>query len=210
MHKLVGAAAERGLSLDAVYSVGVAAAECVKSVGVALGTCTVPGAPTRNSRLDGDVVEMGLGIHGEPGVAKRSLQTANETTDAMLTILLKAFGDSLPLSVAVLVNNLGGASALEVSLVLGRTVATLTEKGIAVLRVYSGHVMTALNMHGVSISLLPIQKPEWLELLDDPVTASGWPSGGDPRARSPLVPLPHNPARTVTATKSCKMTQVMH
>ena len=111
-----------------------------------------------------DKMEVGLGIHGEPGAAVAPLATANDAVDTLLaTILSTEEGRGyLPLAkgakVALLVNNLGGCTALELAIAARRAVATLEDKyGIAVARCYCGSFMTALDMVGLSLSLLQVR-----------------------------------------------------
>jgi dihydroxyacetone kinase len=137
-------------------------------------------------------MELGLGVHGEAGVASVPLASAREAVDRLLAHMMDpASATGLQLAaggerLAVLLNNLGGTSKLE-ELVVGREVVRWLEaRGHAVVRLWAGHMMTSLEMAGVLVSVLKVtDRPEWLELLDTPTLAPAWPvvlraaAGGD-------------------------------
>ena len=149
-------------------------------MGVALTTCTVPGAgaPTSN-RLDGDLIELGMGIHGEPGRTQLSMpnkMAADSIVQSMLEqILERCYNGARRGSVAVLINNLGATPSIELYIIARSVLLQLKEIGINVTRVYVGHYMTALEMAGVSVSLLDLDRyPELTEYLDEPTQAPAW------------------------------------
>jgi len=207
VHKVAGAAAgafHHTRSLDQVSALALIVASTVKTIGVALDAVTLPGATTINSRLHGLVMEIGLGIHGEPGwyqckpmsirqlipilISKIYNYGYDEREEKMDTIKSddisnanRSFqkGDEL----AVLINNLGGTSNFEMSIVAKETVEHLESVSIGygchVSRLYVGSYMTSFNMHGISISILPLSRLPSIvvDLLDAPTDAPGWLKG---------------------------------
>ncbi|KAI9203040.1 Dak1 domain-containing protein [Polychytrium aggregatum] len=183
VHKIAGAAAYTGLSLKEVGSVARAVSANVGTVGVALTPCSIPGKSPTFSILP-DNMELGLGIHGESGLQSVPLASAKEVARACLDMVLSQDSNRQYLhvpeqgQVALLVNNLGGTTNLELGILVNEALQYLASKSIRVARVYSGAMMTSLEMCGVSFSILNIP-PEhvktWMEYLDLPVSCSGWP-----------------------------------
>ena len=139
----------------------------VGSLGVALSPCTVPGNPP-SDRLDGAWVEVGMGIHGEEGIQRQEMppaQAADELTARMLEAILGQPGKdgdariSMPEGghVVLLVNNLGATPLMELLVVVGAAVRLLAQRGITVVRIITGALMTSLEMAGVSISILKVK-----------------------------------------------------
>lgn len=192
VHKVAGAAAAAGKSLKEVAAEAQAAADAVRSLGVATSVCTVPGQ-TRSDRLDGMVIEIGLGIHGEPGASRSKPLSANQVADTMVERILADapwFTEGTPVSVAALINNLGASTGMELSIIAGRVVAQLAAKGVTVTRIMAGPFMTALDMSGVSLSLIPVDEAR-TGLLDAPTTAGAWPrSVVAPNVTPEHVPVP--------------------
>lgn len=188
VHKVAGAAAAAGKSLAEVKAEAAAAAGAMGTLGVALTTCTVPGSAP-SSRLDGDVLELGMGIHGEPGIAVMPMEPADSLVDRMIERIVGSSGSAaaaedddqvhLPLApnedVVLLVNNLGGTPPLELSILVRRAVAVLETAPVSarVHRVFAGPLMTSLEMAGASITILKVD-PLRLARLDAPTAAPGW------------------------------------
>ena len=197
VHKVAGAAAEAGLSLAEVAAEARAVAAEVRTMGVALAPCTVPAAGRPGFALGEGEVEMGLGIHGEPGLARVPLAPADALVDEILGRLAPLGERSSGRPVVLMVNGLGGTPAMELAIVARRAVEALEGRGLAVERVYLGNFLTALEMPGVSLTLLPVT-PERLGRLDAPTTAPAWPAApGRPRevAAVPPDPLRWGPRR---------------
>jgi len=186
VHKVAGAAARAGLPLEAVAAEATNAAETVKTLGVAMTTCTVPGtAPS--DRLDSQTIEIGLGIHGEPGMKQSPLKPCDELVDEMVEVINSRAKLGAGDDVAVLVNNLGGTPTMELYLVARKaTLAVAALTGSTPARVYVGSFMTALEMAGVSLSLLKLD-PLLAARLDAATSAPAWPTTGGPVA--PLAEL---------------------
>src|SRR4051812_14174180 len=188
VHKVAGAAAEAGAGLAQVAAEARAAATAVGTMGVALSPCTVPAAGAAGFALGPDEVELGLGIHGEPGVRRGPLEPADDLVDRLLeTIVAEARpGFARNDRVVLLVNNLGATPTMELAIVARRALAGLEARGLVVERAYVGTFLSALEMAGVSLSVLRVDDRR-LSRLDAPTDAPAWPrsrsEGGRPRSR---------------------------
>ena len=177
VHKVAGAAAARGLPLAEVAELARAAAENIGTMGVALGSCTLPAAGKPNFTLAADEVELGLGIHGEPGVRKAPLASADELVQTLLAAIIAQRGLGRGSRVALLVNGLGSTPPLELSIVARSALLSLAASGIVVERAWTGTFLSALDMPGVSISLMAVDDST-LHLLDARTEAPAWPGKG--------------------------------
>jgi triose/dihydroxyacetone kinase / FAD-AMP lyase (cyclizing) len=174
VHKLVGAAAAGGKSLAEVAAIGRAAAKSVATMGVSFSAGTSPAVGKPSFELGDHEMELGLGIHGEPGVTRSRLQPADELTETLLTEILKSdrVGDGK--RVAVMVNNLGATTNMELAIVARHALLFLEKNRFTVERMYAGTFLSSLDMAGISISVLGVND-DWLHLLDAPTTAPAWP-----------------------------------
>jgi triose/dihydroxyacetone kinase / FAD-AMP lyase (cyclizing) len=184
IHKLVGAAAAEGRSLADVTATGRAAVESLATMGVSFSAGTSPAVGKPSFELGEDEMELGLGIHGEPGVKRMRLQTADELTETLLAEILKhgRFGDEK--RVIVMVNNLGATAEMELAIVVRHAMRFLESKGITVERIYSGTFLSSLDMAGISISVLGVND-EWLRWIDTVTTAPAWPNALKQRPGKP-------------------------
>jgi dihydroxyacetone kinase len=174
VHKLAGAAAEAGQTLSDVKRTAEQAIARIRTMGVGLTACTVPIAGKPNFSLGEDELEFGLGIHGEPGMARGTLQPADHVVAQMLDkILVEAKCDPVDDPIVLLVNGLGGTPAMELAIVAGFATSLLRERGYTVARVGTGNFLTALEMAGCSLSVMPATNQE-LSLLDAATTAPAW------------------------------------
>jgi dihydroxyacetone kinase len=191
VHKVAGAAADAGLPLAAVATAAATAAGAVGTMGVALSPCTVPAAGAPGFTLGDDEIEWGLGIHGEPGVERTALRSADEVVERLLTHIVEDRGITGGDRVALLVNNLGGTPPMEMAIVGRAAIAHLRAAGVVVERAWSGTFMTALEMAGCSLTLLPVDDAV-LARLDAPTTAPAWPAAhlGRPAADVDTVAPP--------------------
>lgn len=177
IHKVAGALAEEGTGLKEIVRRVTAVAAAIRTLGVSLSPCSVPGSrPT--FQLAEDELELGLGIHGEAGVRRIKITTADKTVKIMLEHMTNPSNAShLSLkrgtSVCLVVNNLGGLSYLELNVVARSAVCYLERRGIHIARALVGSFMTALEMSGVSLTILPVDD-ELLNLLDSETTAVAW------------------------------------
>lgn len=197
VHKIAGAAAASGLSLEKVADEAKKAAELVGTMGVALSVCTLPGQIT-SDRLGPGKMELGLGIHGEPGAAVADLQPVDVVVAHVLEQILSQENNYVPIprgnNVVLMVNGLGATPMMELMIAAGKAVPTLQlDHGLAVDRVYTGSFMTSLDMAGLSISVMKVDE-SILKRLDAPTTAPAWPvgvAGNRPPAKIP-IPVPQS------------------
>ena len=184
VHKIAGHVAETGGDLAAVQAAAFAAGGAVRSIGMALTTCTVPGRPAE-SRIPEGEAELGLGIHGEPGAERIPLAPATELVGTTLARLVPAQG-SADARYALLINNLGGLPPMELAVV---TKAVLESPlGRQVELVFGpAPLMTSLDMKGFSLSILPLTDAHRTALLSPVDTA--WPTGRELR-RAERLPMP--------------------
>jgi dihydroxyacetone kinase len=175
IHKLVGAAAAEGKSLADVVAAGNAAVESLVTLGVSFSAGTSPAVGKPSFELGEHEMELGLGIHGEPGVKRTELQPANVLTETLLTQILKHGKLGTEKRVAVMVNNLGAVTEMELAIVARHAMLYLEGKRVTVERIYAGTFLSSLDMVGISISVLGVND-EWLRWLDAPTTAPAWPN----------------------------------
>ncbi|MBS7792666.1 dihydroxyacetone kinase subunit DhaK [Roseococcus sp. SDR] len=188
VHKVAGAAAAAGHGLAEVAALARAAAADLGSMGVALGSCTVPAAGRPGFEIGPAEIELGLGIHGEQGVERTALLPADELVERILGTILGDLGLKPGEKVALLVNGLGGTPPMELAIVARRALALLRERGLVVERAWAGEFLTALEMPGVSLSLLRLDAAR-LALLDQPAEAPAWPGGGIIGTGRRIVPV---------------------
>lgn len=173
VHKLAGAMAEKGSNLSEVKRIAKKVIANVRSMGMALSSCTVPAAGKPSFVLTENEVEIGMGIHGEPGTHREEIKSVNETTDHLLS---KIFGEDIYNSgdeVAVLVNGLGATPLMELYLVNLRISDVLKEKEIKIAKTLIGNYMTSIDMAGYSITLLKLDS-ELKALLNEPADTPAW------------------------------------
>jgi dihydroxyacetone kinase-like protein len=168
VEKIAGAAAERGDSLDEVAVIGDRVNSNVRTMGVALSACTVPHAGSPSFDLDENEIEIGIGIHGEPGRQKIPLESADAITDMLLEPVLADLGITAGDKVLLFVNGMGGTPLSELYIVYRRAARVIAGRGAAVERNLVGNYITALEMQGCSISVLRLDD-ELTGLWDAPV-----------------------------------------
>jgi dihydroxyacetone kinase len=175
VHKIAGAAAAEGKGLADVTTFARAAAASVATIGVSLSAGTIPAIGKPSFILAETEVEMGLGIHGEPGVKRVRLQSADVLTDEMIEAIVATHRLGASEQVAVMINNLGATTNMELAIVAGRALSNLRSRKLAVERVFVGTFMSSLEMAGVSISILRLDDAR-LRLLDALTAAPAWPN----------------------------------
>jgi len=168
VEKILGAAAERGYSLQELKLLGDEVNKHTASMGVALSSCTVPAAGKPTFQIGADEIEVGVGIHGEPGRRRTKMMTA----DAIALELTQAISKDLALKegqeVILLVNGFGGTPLLELYLMVNAVQKILASKGIKIARHLTGSYVTSLDMAGCSITLT-VADSNLLSLWDSPV-----------------------------------------
>ena len=173
VHKIAGARAEEGASLEEVAEIGQKVADNVRTMGVAIAPCTSPAAGKPGFELAEDEMEVGLGIHGEPGVRKEKLKSADEIAEELLDHVISDFDSLENEEVALLINGCGGTPLMELYIVNNHVQDVLKEKNIKVYRTYVGNYMTSMEMQGFSISLLKLDE-EMKRLLDAKADTPAW------------------------------------
>ena len=166
--KIVGAAAERGDDLASVTSLCERVNANVRSMGLALSSCTVPHAGKPTFELGEDEVVVGIGIHGEPGRERLPIEPANSLVDRLLNPVLEDLPFESGSEVLLFVNGMGGTPLIELYLAYARAEEVLRERGITVQRRLVGNYITSLEMQGMSVTLLRLDD-EMTELWDAPV-----------------------------------------
>lgn len=172
VHKVAGAMAETGASLEEVKAVAQKAIDNVRTMGVAINPSTIPSAGKPGFELADDEMEVGIGIHGEPGVYRDTLKTADEIADVLLNKILSDidYSDS---EVAVMVNGSGGTPLMELYLINNHVYDVLTAKGIKIYKTLVGNYMTSIEQEGFSLTLLKLDE-QLKELLDAPADTSAY------------------------------------
>ena len=158
VYKIAGAAAEAMKSLDEVERLARKTCENVRTVGMALSPCIIPEKGKANFELPDGKMEIGMGIHGEPGIKLEDLKSADEIVDTMLDPILQDLPYKSGDEVSVLVNGLGATPREELYIVYRRVSQILKDKGIRVFNVYVGEYATSMDMAGMSISLLKLDE----------------------------------------------------
>jgi dihydroxyacetone kinase-like protein len=169
--KCAGAMAEQGASLDEVERVARAANAATRTMGVALSPCEVPGAGRLSFELGDDEMEIGLGLHGEPGMRRGPLMSADETAAVLVETILADMDERSGHDLALLVNGLGGTAQLDLYILYRAARWALEAAGNTVSRSLVGNFITSLEMGGASVTVTRLD-PELAELLDAPAQAA--------------------------------------
>jgi dihydroxyacetone kinase-like protein len=165
--KALGAASEGGAELDELVALGERVNSVTRTMGMALTSCTPPAKGSPLFDLGDDEVEMGVGIHGEPGRRREKIKSANELIDEMLEAVVTDLPYESGDEVALMINGLGGTPISELYILYARAHEQLQERGIKVARSYVGEYCTSLDMAGASVTLVKLDE-ELKELLSAP------------------------------------------
>jgi len=168
VEKIVGASAEKGVGLKGCAALGNEVNARTRSMGVALTSCTVPAAGTPTFSLGEDEIEMGVGIHGEPGRKRARLAGANALAEEMLGAILADLDRALGGELLLLVNGFGGTPSVELYLMYNAARHILEQRGLKVVRSLVGPYVTSLEMAGCSLTVTQLT-PELRALWDAPV-----------------------------------------
>lgn len=166
VHKIAGAKAEAGGTLQEVKMVAQKAIDNIRSMGMAMTPCILPAVGKPGFELAGNEIEIGMGIHGEPGVERTAVKTAKETARILLDKILADY-DYSGSEVALLINGLGATPLMELYILSKEIHELLAAKNINVYKTFTGNYMTALDMSGCSVTLMKLDD-ELKELLDAP------------------------------------------
>ena len=171
--KIAGACAAAGGSLAEVTAAAQKAAEACRTIGVALTPCTVPESGRASFEIAETEIEFGMGIHGEPGIWRGPLKSADALTDEMLDLLLPELDMAKGTSTAVLVNSLGATPHEELFIVYRRVAEVLGQRGIRIVMPLIGRYATSMEMTGMSLTLMPLDN-ELERLLQAPADCPFW------------------------------------
>jgi dihydroxyacetone kinase len=206
VHKIAGALAENGADLDTVTEAARRVISGTRSIGMSLDTCTVPGSP-KEDRIPKGMAELGLGIHGEAGVEQVDYSGARSAMAAVVSKLKATISDTPHVA---LINNLGGTSVLEMSVLAHELIHS--EIGAHISHVVGpAPLMTSLDMRGFSISLLPADAWD-IDALAQPVGPAAWPGLAAvhpvavvalPDGLTPIMPLPSDHKETRDFLTAC-------
>ncbi|MFJ8525566.1 dihydroxyacetone kinase subunit DhaK [Bacillus cereus] len=156
VHKIAGAAAEAGMELGAVKAIAEKAAANVRTIGLALTSCTVPASGSPTFTLAEDEMEYGVGIHGEPGIKREKTMSADELANRMTNDLMKDLGVKDGEEIALLVNGFGGTPLQELYLFNNAVTRELAARNIKINRVFVGNYMTSIDMAGMSLTVMKL------------------------------------------------------
>ncbi|MBV1758300.1 MAG: dihydroxyacetone kinase subunit DhaK [Dethiosulfatibacter sp.] len=166
VHKIAGAKAEQGATLEEVKAAAAKAIANIRSMGMAMSSCTLPGVGKPSFILGENEIEIGMGIHGEPGIEKSEILSAKELADRLVDKILKDF-DYTNSEVAVMINGLGATPLMELYILNNEVEKILSSKNISIHKTYVGNFMTSLEMSGCSVTLLKLDD-ELKSLIDAP------------------------------------------
>ncbi len=172
MEKLLGAAAEQGMSLAEIKKLGEEIRNTGRSMGMALTPCTVPHAGKPSFDLPEDEIELGIGIHGEPGRRRVKLATADETTEMLMEPIINDLPYKKGDDILLFVNGMGGTPLIELYIIYRKAAQIAKEHGLKVVRNLVGTYITSLEMAGTSITLLKMNSA-LCKLWDAPVDTPG-------------------------------------
>ncbi len=167
-YKVAGACADGGASLDEVTNTTKEALEQIRSIGVAISPCEVPGAGKPSFTLPEDQMEIGMGIHGEAGIQRGPRKSADEVTQSMLDLLLEDLPLSSSDSVSVLVNSLGATPLEELYIIYRKVAELLAAQKVSVYKPFVGRYATSMEMAGFSITVFRLNQT-FKGYLDHPV-----------------------------------------
>ena len=173
VHKIAGAKAETGASLEEVKRVADKVVENTRSMGMSLTSCIVPAAGKANFTLGEDEVEIGMGIHGEHGTHREKISTADNIAQHLVDRILEDISIEKDEEVAVMINGLSGTPLMELYIINKKVQEILEERGIKAYKTFVGEFMTSLEMAGCSVTLLKLDD-ELKELLDEKADTPGF------------------------------------
>lgn len=174
VHKILGHAAREGKSLADIKALADELVPNIKTIGLALSGATVPEVGKPGFVLEDDEFEYGVGIHGEPGYKKEKLQSSSVLAQELVTKLADSFDMSAGQHYGVLVNGLGATPLMEQYVFANDVAKLLAEKDVTVSFKKIGDYMTSIDMAGLSLTLIKLDKDEWTEALQSDVITPAW------------------------------------
>ena len=174
VHKILGHAAREGKSLADIKALADKIVPNIHTIGLALGGATVPEVGKPGFVLAEDEIEYGIGIHGEPGYRKESMQPSRQLAEELTGKLLEAFEAKSGDRYALLINGLGATPLMEQYVFANDVASLLGDAGLEVTYRKLGNYMTSIDMAGLSLTLMKIEDDAWLEALESPVKTIAW------------------------------------
>lgn len=174
VHKILGHAAREGKSLSEIKALADELVKNIHTIGVALSGATVPEVGKPGFVLAEDEIEYGVGIHGEPGYRKEKLESSRVLAEELVGKLLASFEATAGERYGILINGLGATPLMEQYVFANDVASLLSERGIEVAYKKLGNYMTAIDMAGLSLSLIHFEDSSWVDALNSPVTTAAW------------------------------------
>lgn len=174
MHKILGAAAQEGASLDEINNLAKKVMSNLKTIGLALTAATNPEVGKPGFELANDEIEFGVGIHSEPGYRREKLKSSKEMADELLNRLNKVLSLDKDKKYALLVNGMGATPLMEQYVFANDVFNKLSKFGIKPIFIKVGNYLTSIDMAGISVTLLEIADDKWLDYLNYPVETIAW------------------------------------
>lgn len=174
VHKILGHAAREGKSLAEIKDLADKIVPNIHTIGLALSGATVPEVGKPGFVLAEDEIEYGIGIHGEPGYRKESMQPSRQLAEELTGKLLEAFEAKLGERYALLINGMGATPLMEQYVFANDVASILGDAGLDVTYKKLGNYMTSIDMAGLSLTLMKIEDEAWLEALESPVKTIAW------------------------------------
>ena len=174
VHKILGHAAREGKSLAEIKDLADKIVPNIHTIGLALSGATVPEVGKPGFVLAEDEIEYGIGIHGEPGYRKESMQPSRQLAEELTGKLLEAFEAKAGERYALLINGMGATPLMEQYIFANDVASILGDAGLDVVYRKLGNYMTSIDMAGLSLTLMKIEDETWLEALESPVKTIAW------------------------------------
>lgn len=174
VHKILGHAAREGKSLAEIKDLADKIVPNIHTIGLALSGATVPEVGKPGFVLAEDEIEYGIGIHGEPGYRKESMQPSRQLAEELTGKLLEAFEAKAGERYALLINGMGATPLMEQYIFANDVASILGDAGLDVVYRKLGNYMTSIDMAGLSLTLMKIENDAWLEALESPVKTIAW------------------------------------
>ena len=174
VHKILGHAAREGKSLAEIKDLADKIVPNIHTIGLALSGATVPEVGKPGFVLAEDEIEYGIGIHGEPGYRKESMQPSRQLAEELTGKLLEAFEAKSAERYALLINGMGATPLMEQYVFANDVASLLGDAGLDVVYRKLGNYMTSIDMSGLSLTLMKIEDDAWLEALESPVKTIAW------------------------------------
>ena len=174
VHKILGHAAREGKSLAEIKDLADKIVPNIHTIGLALSGATVPEVGKPGFVLAEDEIEYGIGIHGEPGYRKESMQPSRQLAEELTGKLLEAFEAKAGERYALLINGMGATPLMEQYVFTNDVASILGDAGLDVAFKKLGNYMTSIDMAGLSLTLMKIAEDAWLEALESPVKTIAW------------------------------------